>query len=71
MKLFGRGVRLPKALAESKLDFSFTSSKIILKLCQRPSNHTWYQAIIASNTLYKETSFHFLLNVAAWINQSH
>jgi hypothetical protein len=46
MQLFGwGGFGLPKALAESKIKFSFSSFSVtLLRLNVYLSNHTWYQA---------------------------
>jgi hypothetical protein len=63
---------LPKALAESNNKFSFSSFSVtLLRLKVKLSNHTWYQTFYQPTSFAKSTQFHLLLNVAAWIKQSH
>jgi hypothetical protein len=35
------------------------------------ANHTWYQTFLPINIFCQSPHFHLLLNVAAWIKQSH
>jgi hypothetical protein len=73
MQLFGCGVGLPKALAgfiNQVLALS-SFSVTLLRL------DVYYLLIHGSKQIYQSTSFvtsshfHLLLNVAAWIKQSH
>jgi hypothetical protein len=67
------GFGLPKALAESKNQvLAFSSFSVtLLRLSVYLSSHTWYQTFSKSTTFAKSSHFHLLLNVAAWIKQSH
>jgi hypothetical protein len=44
---------------------------ILFKLDEYLATHTWYQTFLAIYIFCKSTHFHLLLNVAAWIKQSH
>jgi hypothetical protein len=73
MQLFGWGVCLPKALAESKSQvLAFSSFSVtLLKLNVYLSSHTWYQTFSNQQLFAKSTHFHLLLNAVQWIKQSH
>jgi hypothetical protein len=43
----------------------------LLRLNVYLSNHSWYQAFSNQQLFAKSSHFHLLLNVAAWIKQSH
>jgi hypothetical protein len=57
---------------ESKIKFSFLSFSVtLLRLNVDLVNQTRYQTFSNQHLLPMSTHFHLLLNVAAWIKQSH
>jgi hypothetical protein len=44
---------------------------ILFKLDEYLAIHTWYQTFYQSTSFCQPPHFHLLLNVAAWIKQSH
>ena len=71
MQLLAEGFRLPKALAESKINFSFSNSRIITFSLVCSFSAYMVNHLIQSTCYVKQTSFHFLLNVVQGVKQSH